>query len=93
MLFRSWNKIILINQYDIDKLNEDQKYILKIKEIPFLKFDNENGKIIYFNYKTKNLENINIQNYLIFYKQIKISFKKSLEIILKDLESGKLKIK
>jgi len=85
-----WNKIYILNQEELLKFQEDEKYIIELREYPFYEYYQENGIIVYYDYKTKMLTNKSINNHIIFYKEIKLSMRQMMELLLKNLENENL---
>ena len=85
-----WNKIYILNQEELLKFQEDEKYIIELREYPFYEYYQENGIIVYYDYKTKMLTNKSINNNIIFYKEIKLSMRQMMELLLKNLENENL---
>ena len=85
-----WNKIYILNQDDLLKFQENEKYILEFKIYPFYQYYQENGIIVYYDYKSKMLINKSINNHIIFYKEIKLSMRQMMELLLKNLENENL---
>lgn len=86
-----WHKLIIINTEQLDDIKNNKELISTLKQYPFKSA--LNNKIYYYNYKTKFIDNIEInENYIIFRKRFKLNKRQIFELLLRDLENGNLKI-
>lgn len=86
-----WHKLIIINTEQLADIKNNKELISTLKQYPFKSA--LNNKIYYYNYKTKFIDNIEInENYIIFRKRFKLNKRQIFELLLRDLENGNLKI-
>jgi hypothetical protein len=86
-----WHKLIIINTEQLEEIKNNKELISSLKQYPFKSV--LNNKIYYYNYKTKFIDNIEInENFIIFRKRFKLNKRQIFEILLRDLENGNLKI-
>ena len=85
-----WHKLIILSEEKLLEIRNNKEIISSIKPYPFKHISN--NKIYFYNYKTKYVDGIEINNSIILRKNFKLNKRQIFEILLRDLENGKLKI-
>lgn len=85
-----WHKLIILSEEKLIEIRNNKEIISSIKPYPFKHMSN--NKIYFYNYKTKYVDGIQINNSIILRKSFKLNKRQIFEILLRDLENGNLKI-
>ena len=85
-----WHKLIILSEEKLIEIGNNKEIISTIKPYPFKHMSN--NKIYFYNYKTKFVDGIQINNSIILRKNFKLNKRQIFEILLRDLENGNLKI-
>jgi hypothetical protein len=85
-----WHKLIILSEEKLIEIRNNREIISSVKPYPFKHISN--NKIYFYNYKTKFVDGIQINNCIILRKSFKLNKRQIFEILLRDLENGNLKI-